>query len=143
MSSSCQRVITTITLAPLCKRVDKVVSHSSHILFRIVSLCASALFLIGSSIIIKSAPSPVILPPIPVATIPPALSPTLQFVAVLLSFAICMLNISLPNSTNLLRLSLPNLRAKPSLYAVAITRLFGLRPMKYEGNVSVIVIDLL
>ena len=89
----------------------------------------------------KSAPLPVIDPPIPVLTIPPVLFKTLQSATEPLSSAISTLNTSCENSINLLRFKRPNVLASPSAYRCDYF-LLGCLPTKYDGNVSVTVSDL-
>ena len=138
-SSSCHLVIINMTFECDWKRDLNEFCHSSHILSLVVSESASSLFLIGSSIIIRSADLPVTPDNTPRLIIPPVvpLSSKSRFV---FGSPICIPNMSFPNSSIFCLFLRPNLLAKSSEYDISITLLLGFLPRYHDGRVSVIVI---
>ena len=78
----------------------------------------------------QSAPLPVILPPIPVDSIPPISLSSFQSDTLPLVLDIFTPNSSFPNSLSLSLFNRPKPFANASLYPVVITDLYGFLPKK-------------
>src|SRR5690554_2000042 len=132
-SSSCQRVMMTITGASGPSRVRAVSVHQSHAAFRNVAESASLRPLCGSSTISRSAGRPVSAPPIPVQNTPPVCPSSCHSWAADVSARTRNPSVSAWVAMSL-RISRPHLRATPCSYEAMTIRSSGLRVSSHNGN---------